>query len=84
MAKFVNVGSICQAKGKDGNDYQYIQLNNFNLKAFIEYLSAFGAENLKGKDLTDKKLPKVRISMYSPNEKAPDFILNDLVLKIEE
>jgi hypothetical protein len=81
--KYLNVGSILKGKDKKGEEYEYMVFDNFNLKQLVDFLSEFGNTHLKGKDVTDKKLPKIRVGMYKPNEKAPDFIVKNLAIKLE-
>lgn len=88
MAKYLNIGSLVRNKGKDGSEYESIVLDNVNLKAFVELLTAHGSKHLKDLEpsevMKNKKLPRIYVNLYNPNEKAPDFIVKNLAIKIEE
>lgn len=76
--KSVKFGQI--KKGKFGS---YISLGNaknkdpkYNYTVMVKVLNNEGVEVYKGKN------PSVR--MLEPNEKAPDFIIHDLVITLQD
>lgn len=83
--KFLNIGQVL-----DGKDGSYINLNLESLKELVNLLQEFGAKNLKGIKPEDirskvkaKELPKFFVSIYDSHPNSPDFVLNDLVIKMD-
>jgi hypothetical protein len=86
--RYLNLGSVLQFSSDGKEDTPFISLDNSVLKEFVEYLQEFGAKHLKGLTVEEiranKKLPRVRINYYNPNEKAPAFVKKNLAIKLEE
>lgn len=83
--KYLSVGSIVEFD--DGK--AFISIDNLTLRGFMDYVSEHGAKFLKG--LTEDEIkegqksgdiPRIRIYMFEPNDKAPDFIKKNLALKV--
>lgn len=85
--KYLNIGSVM--KFVDG--HPFISLNNESLAQLVDFLENFGKTHLKGlsdddirKKTKSKEIPRISLSLYPPGDKSPEFVKNNVVLKLEE
>jgi hypothetical protein len=87
--KYLTVGSVLQFSSESGEGNAFISLDLVSLKEFVDFLNKFGETHLKGlsmeqirEGVKNKEIPRISLSYYDPNEKAPDFIKKNVVLKL--
>lgn len=82
--KYLTMGSIVEFSGEKS-----ITLDNTALREFVEFLMEHGEKYLQGLSNEEiragekaKDIPRLRIYMFDPNEKAPEFVVKNLAVKV--
>lgn len=93
--KYLQVGQVVQFQTKNG-PLTKIELDNEKLNELITLLDKYYAENVEGLSVDDiraaqklkfndpNRLNKIQFLLFDKHEKAPDFVLHNVVVNIDE
>lgn len=82
-AKTVKIGQLTKNKDKSGNEFKSIRLgNNKNKDPKYNYTVQVRILNSEGQKIWSGENPW--INLYEPHENAPDFVVNDLSVRLPE
>lgn len=93
--KYLTFGSIVEVNTNSGT-FQKIQIDNEKLDELLNLLDGHFQKKVSGLSVDEirqaqklkwddpNRLPRIEVSIFDPNEKAPDFIKGNLAIKIAD